>query len=470
MKTGRHWSSLILLLALLSLLAGCGNREDGLTARSVEATSWTCSMHPQIQLPEAGDCPICGMDLIPMKQDHAGQDASATASAPTIESHDGRSMSTAEPGEPVGYACAMNCVPPLPEAGDCPVCGMMMVAVDAGGQEVDGTPILTLSPSAMARADIQTSTVRRRFIERSLQVQGEAALDEGSISHVVAWTGGRITAIHGARIGETVRRGDPLYELYSPDLIAAQRELLLDPGHPGPRGRLRQWGIADRELDQVIERGKARETLLIRSGSTGTVMRRFVEPGHMVTPGAMIVELANLETVWAQLSIDEADLPLVSPGLEATLHPEGLPGQRITGEITFVDPVVEASGRRARARVPIDNREAGLRPGQFLRASLDLPIRVDGKAPLSIPESAVLFTGERSLVYVESAPGQFKPREVQLGAGNGEWRAILHGLEAGESVVTQGAFRIDSALQIRGQASLMQPASGRNSMGQAHVH
>ena len=427
------------------------------------ATVWTCSMHPQIALPEPGQCPICGMDLIP-REDSAPADADArdhgAMEAGGLE-HAGGSR-----GEPAGWACAMNCVPPLPEPGPCPVCGMTMVPV--GGAGSGGGTALELSPQAVERASIRTSLVRRRFVERELRVPGEVAPDEGRLSQVSAWIGGRVTAVRGARVGETVRAGTPLYELYGSDLLSAQRELLQPGTASGARERLRRWGVGEAQLERVLAAGEPLETLTIDAPSSGRVLERLVEPGRTVKAGDPLFALADLGRVWVQLEIDESDLALVEPGTAASLRPEGLSGDWFEATVAFVDPVVDTRGRTARARVELDNPGGRLRPGQFVEGRLSLPVKVDGAAPLAVPESAVLHGGERDLVYVETAPGRFEPREVHLGLQGGEWRVVLHGLEPGERVVVQGAFRIDSALQIRGAASLMQPQGGAAGGGHRH--
>lgn len=451
-----------LLLGIAVLLAACGGESRTPASEPTPAaadTVWTCSMHPQIALPEPGDCPICGMDLI------LRVERGPAAGDPHIDA--GMDHGNAPPTDAPGWACAMNCVPPLPEPGDCPVCGMTMVPV--GGAVGAGGTALELSRDAIERASIRTSPVRRRFVERELRVPGEVAVDEGRLNQVSAWVGGRVTAVHGARVGETVRAGAPLYELYGPELLAAQRELLQPQAVAGARERLRRWGVGEAQLERVFAAGAPLETLTIDAPVGGRVLKRLVEPGRTVAAGAPLFELADLDRVWVQLEIDEGDLALVAPGTAVRLRPEGLPGQELEASVAFVDPVVDPQGRTARARVELANPQGRLRPGQFVEGRLALPIKVDGAAPLAVPASAVLRGGERDLVYVETAPGRFEPREVRLGLQGGEWRIVLHGLEAGERVVTLGAFRIDSALQIRGAASLMQPTGGGPAGGE-HDH
>ncbi len=442
------WTILMLLVYACGSPNGQGNSVED--AGSV----WTCSMHPQIRMNQPGDCPICGMELVTAKE--------PTEARSTDSMHDGMDHDT----DSGGWACAMNCVPPLPEPGECPVCGMDMVPVE--GSKSDKTPELSLSEEAARRAGISTSIVRRRFVTRELQVPGEVSVAEDRLSEIRTWVAGRVTAIHGARPGERVREGRPLYELYSPELLAAQRELLLPATREAARERLRLWGIAREDLEAIIAGGQVRETLPVRAEAGGIVLERLVEPGAQLAAGSRLFRLAELDLLWGQLWIDQVDLPHIDEGAGVTIRVDGLPGEEIRAEIAFIDPVLQAGERRARARVLLANAEGRLRVGQLLRAELEVPIRVDGRAPLSIPESAVLFGGERTLVYVQSAPGRYQPREILVGPAGDGWRAVLQGLEPGEEVVAEGAFRIDSALQIRGAASLMQPSEAGEPMQHEH--
>lgn len=383
-----------------------GGGPDGAAADD----SYTCSMHPQILRPEPGECPICGMDLV--------------------------LVSSLQAGEPL----AANQV--------------------------------ALSPRARALAGVRTVRVARASARAGgLRLSGRVALDETSERLVTAWIGGRIERLHVRVTGARVLRGQTVATLYSPEIYAAARDLraaaqqlerlsggtalartAAEATLASTRERLRLLGVPAAEIDRMQARDDAARRVAIRSPFAGTVLERLTTEGAYVTPGAPLYRVADLDTLWVQLDAFEADLPRLAVGQPVRVSVEG---SARDGRVAFVDPVVDPRTGSARVRVEVPNDDGALRPGMLAEAT------VAGEAAASelmIPASAALFTGRRSLVYVE-VPGRasptFEARVVRLGPRAGERYPVLEGLEEGERVVVEGAFAIDADLQIRGGASMM---------------
>lgn len=393
--------------------AGGGAAPAGAGAAAAADVVWTCSMDPQIRMREPGTCPICGMDLIP------------------VTSGDG---STSTPYGPSA-----------------------------------------LTPSARALATLQTSPVIRTEPRSELRLLGRVDYDESSLRSVTAWTGGRIERLRVRVTGSPLRRGQVIATLYSPEVYAAMRELLqagaaakkLSGGlHSSAalaasaldaaRERLRLLGVPDDEIARIERSGAAPRVVEIRSPFAGTVLERLVEEGDYVEPGSALFSVADLHKVWIQIEAYEPDLPYLRVGQEVVVVVESLPEEPLVGRVAFVDPVVDHRTRTARVRIEVDNREGQLRPGMFAEAIVRA--EGDGASSLVIPSTAPLFTGRRSVVYVE-VPGMERPtyelREVRLGQRSGPFYPVLAGLSEGEKVVSRGAFVLDADLQLAGGQSMM---------------
>jgi len=379
-----------------------------------QAQVWTCSMHPQIRRDEPGDCPICGMDLIP----------AATAD----------DSSGAPPGR------------------------------------------VTLSERARTLARIRTTEVRRgdQAPRISRPLVGRLAPDEAAMRAVTAWTGGRLDALLVDVTGARVRRGQAVARIYSPEIYAAHRELLaararadrLPEGQSADaleavRRRLALLGVPAAEIERMERADAPARNVPIRSPYGGTVRRRLATEGAYVDTGMPLYELADLTRLWVELDAYERDLPLLSVGDSVALEVQARPGVPYDGRIAFIEPTVDLDTRAVQVRVEVANDEGDLRPGMFVEATVT-GAAVGGEggapAPLMIPSSAPLFTGRRSVVYVE-VPGTGAPtyemRVVRLGPETAAGFSVVAGLGEGERVVTHGAFVLDADLQIRSGVGMM---------------
>ncbi len=452
----------VLLAGGIGFFVGQGMRggsalESHSHAGSDEPKTWTCSMHPQIQLPKPGKCPICGMDLIPLK--------------------------------------------------------------NKGSHDL-GPRTLEMSDSAVALANIQTSQVERRFPEVTVSLVGQIAHDETRLRSLSARFPARIDKLFVNYTGIRVAQGEHLAMVYSPELLTAQRELLgawnANPqsiATAAAHGRLRQWDLLPEQIEAIIQRGEPSDYFELKSPISGTVIRRNVSEGSYVQRGEPLFQIANLNHLWLMLEAFESDLATLRYGQPVEFAVEAYPGETFKGNLAFIAPEVDQRTRTIAVRVNVLNTDGRLRPGMLARArvktfigadgttfspelagkwispmhpeiikdapgqcdvcgmdlvpteSLGLVVTKEQKPPLVVPASAVLRTGPRAVVYVkvsEAGLPAFEGREVVLGPRAGDFFVIKEGLEEGERVVTRGAFKIDSSLQIQAKPSMMSPVESND--------
>ncbi|MBX3730373.1 MAG: efflux RND transporter periplasmic adaptor subunit [Candidatus Sumerlaeia bacterium] len=445
------------------------------------APVYTCSMHPEIRQPEPGDCPLCGMELVLAEPEHT-HTPSAHAAAQQAP-------------ELLGYACAMNCLPPLEEAGECPICGMIMQPIfdePSGGATSTSPRRMTMTEEARALARIETTAVRRGPATRVVRLNGELVVDPARRVTVSANVGGRVDRLHARFAGEQVAAGTDLVELYSPELLAVQKEFLqalaasrrrdlataegigaaTRAAVQAGRERLRLAGLLEEQIDAIAAEGVALERVILKAPVGGTVLERPVQEGDYVAREQPVLVLGDLGTLWAELEAFESDLPWMRRGLRVSLTTRAHPGREFEGRITFIEPLARRETRTTRVRVEVSNPDGALKPAMVVTGHVQafLP----GAQPLLIPASAPLLTGTRAVVYVE-IPDTDRPtyegREVTLGPRARDGYVVAEGLAEGERVVTHGAFRIDSALQILARPSMMSPQPAPESATmQGHQH
>ncbi|MCM8571019.1 efflux RND transporter periplasmic adaptor subunit [Gramella jeungdoensis] len=368
---------------------------------SEEVQMWTCSMHPQIMQPEPGDCPICGMDLIPA------------------------------------------------EAG-------------AEGLTADE---FKMTENAMTLANIQTSVVGNAdATPGKINLSGKIKENEEANAVQSSHVGGRIENLSVAYTGESVNRGQLLATIYSPDLVAAQQELLtaakLKESQPAlykaVRNKLKYWKLSDAQIDKIESTGEVRENLPVYATVTGTVTEKLVQEGDYVKQGQPLYKIANLNTVWAVFDAYESQISNLNVGQELKITANAYPDKEFSGKISFIDPLLDESSRTVKVRVELKNTDDMLKPGMFVQAELERPEGIH-EGSILIPRSAVLWTGTRSLVYVKTSPDEpvFQMKEVKLGDALDNSYEVLEGLSDGDEVVTNGTFTVDAAAQLQGKRSMM---------------
>jgi Cu(I)/Ag(I) efflux system membrane fusion protein len=339
----------------------------------------------------------------------------------------------------------------------------------ASGATSEPSAAVRLSPEAVRAAGIATAPVERAALGRTIRTVGTIEPDETRLTRVAARVAGRIEKLYADYTGQTVAAGAPLYALYSPELVATQRELLLalenrrrlaggtpeavrsaDELISAARDRLRLWSVAPREIAAIESSGQPLYAVDFSSPRGGTVLEKKVVVGEYVTEGQELFLLADLSRVWLLAQVYEHELSRLSVGLPAEATVAALPGRTFRGRVAFVEPVLDRETRSARMRIELANPRGELKPGMFGDAHLETKT-----APsLVIPRSALIDTGARRVVYVETAPNTFQARDVKVGEASGDRVAVLAGLEEGERVVAAANFFIDSQAQLTSGSSI----------------
>ncbi|WP_417867908.1 efflux RND transporter periplasmic adaptor subunit [Xanthomarina gelatinilytica] len=362
---------------------------------------WTCSMHPQIMQPEPGDCPICGMDLIPAETGSDGLLANQ----------------------------------------------------------------FKLTDNAMALANIQTSIIGKGNVEGNiLTLSGKIAENEKANAVQVSYVSGRIEQLYVSATGETVSKGQLLASIYSPELYAAQQELITAASiknsqpelYQAVRNKLKLWKLSENQINQIETSGNVQENVSVYATVSGTVTEKLVEQGDYIKQGQPLLKIANLNTVWANFDVYENQIEQFKKGQEVTIITNAYPNQEFKGTVDFINPVLNTKTRTVDLRVVLNNKEAIFKPGMFVTAEIE-GNKTTSKDLLTIPSSAVLWTGERSVVYVKTNPNEpvFEMKEVALGNKIGDNYEVLDGLSSGDEIVTNGTFTVDAAAQLQGKKSMM---------------
>ena len=386
----------------------------------------------------------------------------------------GDTLSVPHRGETADYyTCPMHPSVRSDKPGACPICGMALVKKSAQARstvDTAGLRGISLSPAQRIVANVTTVSAVRRALSTEVNAVGIVAAAEPSQAAVAARFRGRIEKLHVNTTGQRVRKGEPLFELYSPDLISAERDYLLALEAEkqsasaevagtssmqkklldASRDRLQiHFGFTDAQTAQLETSGRISNSVTVFSPISGTVLQKDVQEGMYVDEGMTLYQLADLSTIWAYLDVYEKDLRVVKPGQPIGVTTEAYPGTTFNGRVTFIDPVVNPSTRTVRVRTEFPNREGLLKPNMFIRAH----ISASAAPAIVVPQSAVLSTGPRTVVWVEVQPNQFEPRDVVLGAADDGQVEILSGIREGESVAQTGGFLLDS------ESALEQPGT-----------
>lgn len=373
-------------------------------AGETAAQLWTCSMHPQIMQPEPGDCPLCGMDLIP-----------------------------AESG-------------------------------------ADGLALneIKMTENAMALANIQTtvvgSAVASNDADGMLSLSGKIAINEENKSVQSSYFDGRIERLNVSYEGQQVNRGQLLATIYAPNLVAAQQELITTASikasqpalYQAVRNKLKNWKLSEKQIDAIETSGKVLENFPIYATVSGTVSEVMAREGDYVKQGQPILKVSNLNSVWAQFDAYESQISNLKEGQKIKVVANAYPTKEFDATVSFIDPMLNNATRTVTVRATLKNTDDLFKPGMFVTGKIKGATTTSGEM-LTIPASAVMWTGERSLVYVKTDPNApvFEMREVTIGNRNGSQYTITKGLNNGDEIVTNGTFTVDAAAQLQGKNSMM---------------
>ncbi|RLD68115.1 MAG: efflux RND transporter periplasmic adaptor subunit [Bacteroidetes bacterium] len=386
------------------------------------------------------------------------------------DGHDHELEQITENGEII-WTCSMHPQIRMDEPGNCPICGMELIPADDGGsdEEASDPNEIQMSESAMKLADVQTVMVKRGMPDKSLFLLGKVKADERNIAQLTARFGGRIEKLFVNYKGQNVRKGEKLATIYSPDLITAQRELLeaskYKKDNPqfytAARGKLKLWDLTDKQIDDIENNGEPKIYFDILSPISGTVTRRDVAIGDYVKEGMSLLEVTDLTKVWVMFDAYESDLPWIKKGDMINFTMQSLPGKTYSGKVTYIDPFIDASTRVAQVRVEMNNPNLKFKPEMFANGILESKIAEQSNA-LLIPKSSILWTGKRAVVYVKipsRKKSSFLYREIVLGPEAGNFYVVSSGLMEGEEIATNGVFKIDASAQLAGKPSMMNPSA-----------
>ena len=377
-------------------------------------TIWTCSMHPQIRQNEPGDCPLCGMDLIPLESTDVELDPMA----------------------------------------------------------------VNMSPTAMQLAQVKTMVVDKGKTNKSIRLNGKVQADERLLSTQSSHIPGRIEKLSVNFTGEFVSAGQVLANVYSPELVTAQEELFeakkIKESQPAlfnaAKEKLKNWKLSDKQIDQIVASNKSIEQFPILANVSGYVTKKMVNLGDYIKQGEALYEIADLSKVWLLFDVYESDMTWINKGDAVIYTVQSIPGKTFQGRISYIDPVIDPKSRVAKARLEATNKGLMLKPEMFATGTIEA-ITNTGNASLIVPKTAVMWTGKRSVVYVMQMSAQgvsFVMREVTLGPELGESYVIEVGLQPGEEIAINGTFSIDAAAQLAGKPSMMNPEGGVAMTGHNH--
>ncbi|MDD7913325.1 efflux RND transporter periplasmic adaptor subunit [Polaribacter ponticola] len=368
---------------------------------------WTCSMHPQIMKSEPGDCPICGMDLIPAE-------------------------------------------------------------TSADGLLADQ---FKLSENAIALANIQTSIVgNSNQKDNFIKLSGKIAENEKSNAVQVSYFSGRIEKLNVSFTGEKINKGQLLATIYSPELYAAQQELITAANlketqpklYDAVKNKLKIWKLNEKQISQIETSGKVIENFPVYATVSGTVSEKLVEQGDYIKQGQPLLKIAKLNTVWGNFDVYENQIKNFKKGQQVLVSTNAYANEEFNGKVDFIDPVLNTKTRTVVLRVVLNNKNNKFKPGMFVEAKIKNNTANNNNA-ISIPASAVLWTGKRSVVYIkpDTSKPVFEMKEIVLGKKSGDNYEVLEGLQNGDEIVSNGVFTIDAAAQLQGKKSMMNKIGGK---------
>ena len=371
--------------------------EDHSQHQEEKATIWTCSMHSQIQLSEPGQCPICGMDLIPMNE---------------------------------------------------------------GGAKNANPNAVVFNEGEIQQNNIQVIEAGTSVAEKTIRLDGKVKVNENNIFVQSSHYSGRIEALNIQYEGQLIKKGQLIAKIYSPELIKAQTELIetakLKESNPSlfsaAKKKLAVWKISKKQIEGIIETSTVIEELPVYADHSGVITQLNLSLGNYIKKGQPLVLLANLSSVWVELDAFERDLEWLEIGQVVSLNIQTATNLNYEGKVSYIDPFLNAKSRTAKVRVELNNN-GELKPEMFAVGKIIVENRT-GEV-LTVPKSAVLWTGERSIIYKEIEHHTFVLQQVTLGKDIGEFYEVRDGLNKGDRIVKSGTFVIDAAAQLQGKSSMM---------------
>jgi len=413
---------------------------------------WTCGMHPQVIEEEPGQCPICGMNLVPLRDEGGGGDGAAKPSG------EREILFYRNPMDP-------SISSPVPRKDDMGMDYVPVYADEVESAATDGA-VVTINPVVQQNMNVVTERVTRRDVSHRIRTVGYLDYDQEKMVSVTTKYPGFIEKTYVNYIGQPVRKGEPLFEIYAPELVQTEQELVSALRYASSlsaapeetrrraealveaaRQRLAYWDIRDEQVRQLEETGEVFRTLQVTASAGGVVMKRMPGlEGMAVRPGMELLHIADLSDLWLTVEIFEDQLPWLDVGSTAAISLTYLPGETFRGHVRYIEPEVSEKTRTIQLTLDVPNRGSRLRVGMYATVVFEPVAALDA---ITVPSQAVLRTGERNVVIVALGEGRFAPREVRLGPQGDGFVQILEGLADGEEIVTSAQFLIDSESNLR---------------------
>jgi len=409
---------------------------------------YTCGMHPMIITEEPGTCPICSMDLTPLKAGTAGAGGSEKPKGERKIKY---------------WKAPMDPTYIRDEPGKSPM-GMDLVPVY---EDEDGGSTISIDPVVQQNMGVRTAPVELRDLHRTISTVGIVAYDEPQQFSVNAKIDGWIEHLYVAETGRMVKKGEPLLELYSPELVSAQKEYLLALRNrnqlknssfskiaaggerllESSRKRLEYWDISARQIRELERSGEVKKTLTLYAPYDGVVKMKMAYAGQYVKAGEELFQLADISEVWVYADIYAYELPWIKVGQKATISVPYVDGEDLEAQISYIYPYVEPKTRTVKARLEFKNPDFELKPEMYVNVHIN---GEEVKNALTVPVEAVIYSGEKKTVFVALGEGKFEPRRVKTGLQNKEgYIEIKQGLLEGERIVTSAQFMFDSESKLR---------------------
>lgn len=400
-----------------------------------EETLYTCGMHPAVIRKEPGDCPLCNMQLQPVRANAAGEMTGLT----------GKTIEENKPVRRLGQTVAVSSDDPNKgESGT------------VGARDDVLLPRINIDARTIQKMNLKTALVKKGPVRREIRAVGIVTYDEQGLRDITTKYDGWIEKLYVNTTWGVVKAGDPLFDIYSSDLYKAQMSFLMASRSEGTTSgqltkaslsRLQLYDLSGDFLADLVKTGEAHPNFTFRAPVSGTIIERFGIVGQMIKSGERIYRIADLSSVWVLAQIYENDLPFIHPGQDATVNVTYGTARKLSTQVALVQPQIDERTRTATARLVVPNTEGSLRPGMFVDVRFTCEI---AETAVLVPDLAVLRSGEHTTVFIALEGGAFEPREIQLGArSEGNDYQVLHGLASGERVVTSGQFMLDSESQLR---------------------
>ena len=413
---------------------------------------YSCGMHPEVISDKPGNCPICGMKLTPIKS--TAQD---TGQVQTGESAKDRKI--------LYWRAPMDPTEIYDKPGKSKM-GMDLIPVYEG-EEAGGAGSITIDGALQQNMNLRVAKVERRDISNVIRVYGSVTYAEDKEFSVNTKISGWIEKLYVNTTGQRVQKGQPLLEIYSPELVSTQEEYLLALNNyeklaSSPyesvrnsakkmltlsRDRLEYWDISKAEIDKIEKTGQSRRTILLKSQIAGVVTHKAVVEGDKVGPGMDLFHIVDLSKIWVEASVYETELPLIEVGQKAEVELDHVMGQKLQGKVDFIYPYLDQKSKANNVRLVFDNPDLLLKPGMYTTVRIYSHAASDS---LAIPSEAVIHSGKRKIVFVTKGDGKFEPREIKIGAESDDgYLQIISGLFDHEEVVVSGQFLLDSESRTR---------------------